>query len=699
MALRMIPQSTEKHGTHCNLCAVQCGMKVWVDGASSRVIGSEGDESFPTTHGLMCIKGMHAHEQIHHPDRLLHPMLRKNGSLAKTTWDELFTQTAEAFQKIQTKYGKEAVAVYGGGALTNEKAYLLGKFARVALQTPHIDYNGRYCMSSAAVAGHMAFGIDRGLPFPASDIPLADCLVIVGSNVFDTLPPLTSYLIDARNRGCRIIVVDPRRTQTAHMAELHLPIRPSTDLALANGILHILIHNGQIDEDFIRERTAGFDEAKLSIEKYDPATVARVTDLQETAIRKTAEIIGTSNNVMILTARGPEQQTKGADTVLAFINIVLATGKIGRPGCGYGALTGQGNGQGGREHGQKADQLPGYRKIDNPVHRKEICDVWYFPVEKLPGKLKSAQEIFHAIISEEIKGLLVIGSNPAVSAPNGTPIIHALKKLDFLAVADFFPSETVQMAHAVMPTALFIEEEGTVTNFEGRVLYRRKILSPPGEVRTDIQILTGLANELGARRFFDHANSRAVFDELRRASQGGIADYSGLTYEKIDNERGIFWPCPTPDHPGTPRLFADRFFHPDGKARFHAVLHRDPPEMPSADFPLILSTGRLLEHYLSGTQTHRIPALEEKQPEPFAEIHPEVAASHKIQDGEMIRLVSPRGTIVLRAHFSENIRQDLVFVPFHWGGELSINQLTLDTWDPRTKMPTFKHCAVRVEKI
>lgn len=674
-------------------------MKVWVDAASNHVIGSEGDESFPTTHGLMCIKGMHAHEQIHHPDRLLHPLLRKNGSLAKTTWDELFTQTAEAFQKIQAKYGKEAVAVYGGGALTNEKAYLLGKFARVALQTPHMDYNGRYCMSSAAVAGQMAFGVDRGLPFPASDIPLADCLIIIGSNVFDTLPPLTAYLIDARNRGCRIIVVDPRRTQTAQMADVHLALRPSTDLALANGLLHLLIENGQIDEKFISDRTSGFDDVKKCVSKYDPATVAKITDLPEELIRKTAGLFGSAEKGMILTARGAEQQTKGADTVLAFINIVLATGKIGRPGCGYGALTGQGNGQGGREHGQKADQLPGYRKIDNPVHRKEICDVWGFPEEMLPGKGKSAQEIFHAIISGEIRGLLVMGSNPAVSAPNGNPINEALKKLDFLAVADFFPSETVEMAHAVMPSALFIEEEGTVTNFEGRVLYRRKILSSPGEVRTDIQILTALANALGARRFFDYSNTRDVFEEFRRATRGGIADYSGLTYERIDNERGIFWPCPTPDHPGTPRLFADRFFHSDGKARFHAVLHRDPPEMPSANFPLVLTTGRLLEHYLSGTQTHRIPALEKKQPEPYAEIHPAVARSHQIQDGEMIRLVSPRGTIVLRARISETIRADLVFVPFHWGGLQSINQLTSDAWDPRTKMPTFKHCAVRVEKI
>jgi assimilatory nitrate reductase catalytic subunit len=401
---------------------------------------------------------------------------------------------------------------------------------------------------------------------------------------------------------------------------------------------------------------------------------------------------------MVLTARGPEQQASGVDNVLAFINLALALGKVGRPFSGFGTLTGQGNGQGGREHGQKADQLPGYRHIDDLAARRHVANVWGISEADLPRAGKSAYELLDSAGEPGgIRALMVMGSNPVVSAPNATHVINRLAHLDFLLVFDFFLSETAELADVVLPSAQWAEEEGTVTNLEGRVIRRRRALDPPPQVKNDIDALCLLADRLGKGAHFSFAGARDVFDELRRATSGGAADYSGITYQRIDAEDGIFWPCPTGQQ-GTSRLFIDTFPTSTGRARFHPVEHQSSADEPDAEFPMRLTTGRVLAHYQSGTQTRRISQLTEMAPEPLAEIHPQQARRHGLNDGAQVTVRTRRGSATFTTKITTDIRPDTVFVPFHWPGECSANRLTNDALDPVSRMPEFKVCAARIEK-
>jgi len=584
--------------------------------------------------------------------------------------------------------------------LTNEKAYWLGKFARVALRTSRIDYNGRFCMSSAAAASAKAFGLDRGLPFPLNDIAGASIVLLVGANVAETMPPVMQYFEAQQARGGALVVVDPRRSATAQWASRHLAIRPGSDTALANGLLHILIRDGLIDQAYIRDRTEGFDEVRRLVTGYWPERVEQISGVPQAAIVETARLLGTATHPMILTARGAEQQAQGVNNTLSYINVALALGAAGKPSSGYGCLTGQGNGQGGREHGQKADQLPGYRRIDDPLGRQHVADVWGIPEASLPGPGLSAYELLDSPGRDGgIRALFIMGSNVVVSAPHASQIEQRLRALDFLVVSDFFLSETAALADVVLPAAQWAEETGTMTNLEGRVLLRRRAFAPPPGVRTDLEILTTLAERLGSGRHFATSDSRDVFDELRRATRGGPADYSGITYERIEAEDGVFWPCPAPDHPGTPRLFAERFETPNGRARFHPVSHLPPAEERCDEFPLYLTTGRILSQYQSGTQTRRIERLQDAAPEPLADIHPRTAARHGVAAGQFVDLTTRRGSARFRVRLTPSIREDTLFVPFHWGGTQSANRLTNPALDPTSRMPEFKVCAVRVTPV
>lgn len=682
--------------THCPYCAFQCGMVL--TGPLERA-SVTGDDAFPVNKGALCIKGWTATATLAHPDRLRTPLSRDDrGVLAPVSWEEALDRTTRAFKETQARYGRDAVGVFGGGSLTNEKAYLLGKFARVALGTANIDYNGRFCMSSAAAAGIQAFGVDRGLPFPLEDIPYAEVALLVGGNPSETMPPIMQYFAAQRANGGQLIIADPRRSVTAYDAAMHLRLTPGSDAALANGLLHILIRDGMIDEKYIRERTEGFDRVRSVVATYWPERVERITGVPEAHLIQAAHLLGSAKTAMVLTARGAEQQAQGVNNVLAYINIALALGLVGKAFSGYGCLTGQGNGQGGREHGQKADQLPGYRKIDDPAARRHIAEVWGVSASELPGPGKSAYEMLDGLGQEGgVRALLVMGSNVVVSAPNTLHIEKRLQSLDFLAVADFFLSETAQLADVVFPTAQWAEETGTMTNLEGRVILRERAFNPPDGVRTDIEVLRALAEHLGKGEFFAFSEECQVFDELRRASAGGVADYFGITYEKIKAQQGVFWPCPSEDHPGTPRLFSDRFPTASGRARFHPIRHQSPAEEPDAEYPLYLTTGRVLAHYQSGSQTRRVPELLEMAPGPLAEIHPATARRYGLSDSDAVTLRTRRGTAVFKVKVTAAIREDTVFVPFHWGNLQAANRLTNPALDPTSRMPEFKVCAVCIE--
>jgi assimilatory nitrate reductase catalytic subunit len=653
---------------------------------------------FVVNRGGLCAKGWTAAELLDHPDRLLTPLVREDpgdrGSpLRQATWDEALDRIVTAVVDSQRRYGRDSVGAFGGGGLTNEKAYTLGKFVRVALRSASIDYNGRFCMSSAATAANRALGVDRGLPFPLADLAGARTILLVGANPADAMPPSMQYLDAGRAAGARHIVVDPRRTATAKGAYRHLQPLPGTDLALANGMLHIAIREGLIDEDYIRDRTTGFATVRAACNAYWPGRVERITGVPEADLRETVRLLAGGGPAMILTARGAEQHSNGTDTAQAYLNLALALGLIGRPYSGYGTITGQGNGQGGREHGQKADQLPGYRRLDDPAARAHVAAVWDIDPTELPLPGRSAYEMLDRLGTDGgVRVLLVLASNIAVSAPHSNRVVDRLRALDLLVVSDIFLSETAALADVVLPTAQWAEEEGTMTNLEGRVIRRRRALTPPRDVRTDLEVLAELANRLGRGRHFS-ADPRTVFDELRRASAGGVADYSGITYERIEAEEGVFWPCPAEDHPGTPRLFADGFPSADGRARFLPVEHRDPAELPDRQFPYVLTTGRNMQQYQSGTQTRRVRSLAVALPEPRAELHPDLARRHGIADGDMVELRTRRGRALLRARLVPGIRPDTIFAPFHWPGA---NALTNPALDRHSKMPAFKACAVAI---
>lgn len=682
--------------THCPYCSLQCGMKVARKGRVGIEI-SAWDE-FPVNEGALCRKGWTSGELRGSRERITTPMVRDRatGELRASSWDDALDLVADRIRALQDERGKDAVAIFGGGGLTNEKAYQLGKFARVALGTSQIDYNGRWCMSSAASAGNQAFGIDRGLPFPLADIEQTDVLVLVGSNLAETMPPAARHLDRLRARGGKVVVIDPRRTATAERADLFLQPVPGADLALALGTLHLIDARGAVDEAYIAERTTGFADVRRSLAAWWPERVERTTGVATAELAELVDLLTAGGKVTVLTARGAEQHAQGTATVLAWINVALALGMPGQPFAGYGCLTGQGNGQGGREHGQKADQLPGYRMIDDPQARAHVAAVWGVDPESLPGKGKSAYELLDSLgDGGGPSALLVFGSNIVVSAPRATHITQRLESLDLLVVCDLVMSETAALADVVLPITQWAEESGTMTNLEGRVLLRQQAIAPPEGVRSDLDVMAGLAERLGSPVPFS-LDPEEIFAELGRASAGGKADYSGITYERIAQEHGVFWPCPATDagepaHPGTPRLFADRFATPDGRARFLVQEFVGAAEQPDDDYPVHLTTGRVLAQYQSGAQTRRVRSLPDEGT--FVEMHPMLADRIGAHDGDAVLIRTRRGEMKAPVRVVTTIRPDTVFVPFHWVGA---NKLTNDALDPSSRMPEFKVCAAAV---
>lgn len=693
--------------THCPYCALQCAMAL----TSSAEGVSVAPRDFPTSKGGLCQKGWTSASVLRATDRITEPLLRNPaGVLEPVSWDVALDYVAARVKALQQAQGLDSIGVFGGGGLTNEKAYQLGKFARTVLRTRHIDYNGRFCMSSAAAASNRAFGIDRGMPFPVTDLAGTGAILLLGSNVADTMPPFVQHLAGVRARG-GLIVVDPRRTATAALTDsdgpapggLHLQALPGTDQALLLGLLHLVVAEGLADEDYLAARVTGWDEVRRSVALWWPERVAATTGVPESSLRRAVQILVAASPVrggrgaMILSGRGSEQHSDGTDTVTAAINLALALGLPGRPASGYGCLTGQGNGQGGREQGQKADQLPGYRMIEDPEAREHVAAVWGVDPASIPGKGVPAVELLGKL-GGEVKALFVHGANIIVSAPNALAVRRRLESLELLVVCDFVPSETALLADVVLPVTQWAEEEGTMTNLEGRVLRRRKALQAPAQARSELEILADLAGALDSEVRFDSVPA-VVFDELARASAGGKADYSGLSHALLDAEEidGHHWPAPG-GSTGTPRLFAERFAHPDGRARMVAVAPGAPQDDLRLEAPVYLITGRVLAQYQSGAQTRRVEALNAVAPAAFVELHPNLAALHRIEDGDDVAVTSVRGTAVARARITSTIRPDTVFMPFHWAGDQLANAVTNDVVDPISGMPEFKVCAVSVAR-
>ena len=704
--------------THCCFCGQQCGIKLKVK--DNEVIGFEPWEEFPFNRGMLCPKGVKRYLQGSHPDRLVNALARDPsapGGFRAIPYAEAIATTAREISRIQEKYGAGAVGVLGGASMTTEKTYLLGKLARVCLKTPFIDYNGRLCMVSAGAANKKAFGIDRTTS-PWADMVGTGVIWVAGSNVAECSPITTNYIWQAREQGAKVIIQDPRITPIARTCDLYLPIKPGRDAALFAGVLQVMIEKDWIDREFIEKHTVGFDDVAAYCSTWTLARTAEVTGVPARSISAAAEMWGQAKTSFFFHARGIEHHSNGVQNALGTINLVLASGRIGRPNCGYGTIVGQANGQGGREHGQKCDQLPGLRDISNPEHRKYIASVWNVDESSIPGPGVDAYELFRKIDRGEIKALISICFNPKVSLPDSNFVTKALEKLEHYVAIDFFLNDTAHHADIVLPGSLHEEDEGTVTQVEGRVIKVNKAVDCPGEAKPDWVIMQDLARALGRPHGFTFEDPRAIFEELRIASKGGVADYSGITWEKIERQMGVFWPCyaedpetgePTPDHPGTPRLFepgsynrvakgAGPFYFPDGKARFNVADYRVPVDDASDEFPLFLTTGRVVSQFLSGTQTRRIGPLVKQYAEPRIEMHPRLAEKLGIADGEWATCETPRGAITVRAMVVTTIRPDTVFIPYHWPGEKSPNRLTVAAQDPISKIPQYKVCGCRVRK-
>lgn len=691
-------QSEKIYDTQCPYCSMQCKMQLIEQTIVTRKKYTTVGKENPTSHGRLCIKGMNAHQHALHNDRIKYPLLKVNGEFTRISWEQALQHIKENFSKIQTEDGMDALAVYGSASVTNEEAYLLGKFARVALKTKHIDYNGRLCMSAAASAASQTFGMDRGFTNSLSEVPFAQCIILAGTNIAECQPTIMPYFEAAKENGAFIIAIDPRETPTTKMADLHLKVKPGMDAALANGLLKVIIEKDYIDKTFIQERAKGFEGVKEYVSSLKLKEIAELTGVPVDQMERAATMFGEKDTGMIFTARGVEQQTDGSAAVRNFLNILLATGKIGKPNSGYGAITGQGNGQGAREHGQKADQLPGYRSIENEEHRAHIADVWGIHKEDLPRKGVSAYEMIEKMDKGEITGLFLMCSNPVVSNPNAHFVKKALQKLKFLVAVDLFISETASLADLILPATSYLEDEGTMTNLEGRVTLREASFPSPGEAKHDWQILCDIAHVLGKGKYFPFSSAEDIFNELRLASRGGVADYYGITYDRLKVESGILWPCPALQHKGTERLFEQSFAHRDGRAIMVAVSNIPvvPKERPSEEFPLYLTTGRVMSHYLTGVQTRKSSSLAARNFESFMEIHPATARKFGIQDQSLVKIESERGSIVVRSNWSDTIRQDTVFVPFHWTDSQNVNRLVSGELDPVCKMPGFKVSAVKV---
>lgn len=692
--------SEKIYDARCPYCSVQCTMQVIEERIVNRKrIKVKPNKQDPTSEGRLCIKGINAHEHAFNHERLHYPLVKVDGEFQRASWDFAIRYICEKFQQLQSEHGADAIGVYGGGSLTNEEAYLLGKFARVGLKTKYIDYNGRFCMSSAATAANFAFGMDRGLTFALNDIPCAECIILAGTNIAECQPTLMPYFLKAKKNGSFIIVIDPRETPTTKLADLHIKIKPGTDRILVNGILKVLMEKGYTDREFIRERTKGFQELNVFLQSINLAEISLMTDVPEKEIKLAAEQFGKAKTGIVLTARGAEQHSTGVETVKNYINLVLVTGKIGKAGCGYGAITGQANGQGGREHGQKADQLPGYRSIMNPEHRRYVASVWGIEEYDLPEKGVSAYEMIEKIAEREITGLLIMGSNPVVSNPNALFVEKALKQLDFLVVADLFLSETARMADVILPATSYLEDTGTLTNLEGRVVLREGNRRNPGETKHDWEILCDIANGLGKGPYFPYSEVEEIFDELRLASKGGIADYYGITYQRLKEKQGVFWPSSLEGQQGNVFLFEKSFAHEDGKAVISTVTNQDLKEFVNVEFPLLLTTGRVMHHYLTGVQTRKSPKLKQLCDEPLLSIHPETAKRYQLDDRVLAKVQSKWGSAVLRVCYTTGIREDTLFVAFHWGDLQSINRVVNPYLDPSSKMPEFKVTPVTISRF
>jgi len=685
--------------TTCGYCSVGCGMFIGV--RDGRAVSVRGNPDHPVNRGVLCPKGLSEHHTIAADGRARRPLLKQNGRFAPIGWPQALETMSAKFRNVQAKHGRGAVGVISTGQLVTEEFYALGKLVQLGLGTPNYDGNTTLCMSTAVAGYKRSFGSD-GPPGAYEDLERADVILLIGANIADNHPILFRRL--QANPGTTLIVVDPRVTKTAMMADLHLPIRPRSDLALINGLIHIVIERDLVDREYVDRHTSGFEALRQSVREYAPERVSEITGITLHQLHRTAGLYASAPAAFIAWTMGVNHSSKGTETVNAINNLALITGNIGRAGAAPFSITGQCNAMGTREAGG-ASCLPGYRQFESASDREEIAALWNVPVERIPTARGLAYpDIIEAALDRRIRALWIIATNPIVSFPNLGVLRQSLEDLEFLVVQDgFHPTPTSALAHLVLPAAIWGEKEGTYTNSERRVSKVNRAVDPPGEARADFDIFLDVAAALGVRDelFPGWSTPRDAFEEWKRVSAGRLCDYSGMTYEAIEEHGGIQWPFPAgaTDPQQSTRLYTDgRFQTEDGRARLIPVTWEPFPEQPSTSFPLVLNTGRTVEHWHTRTKTGKVPILEHLSPSAWVEMNPRDARALRLTSADRVDVVSRRGRVRgVELRLTETIAPGQVFLPFHYA-EANANQMTQSAFDPISREPNYKQAAVRVER-
>ena len=685
--------------TTCGYCSTGCSIEVGLN-AQGKAVAARGVADAPVNQGKLCIKGIFEHELFNSANRGKTPLLRERASDAyrEAGWDEALDTSAAEIKRIQQKYGRDSVAIVSTGQILTEEFYTLGKLTRGVIGTNNYDGNTTLCMSSAVSGYKRSFGSD-GPPGCYEDFEHTECLLAFGCNLPEQHPIIYWRLKMAlEKRKFPVIVVDPRVTMFAQMADIHLPVTPGTDLALLNSLAHVILKEGLQDRAYIEAHTTGFDEFANLVAQYDPTTAAAICGIDEDTIRHVARLYAKAGAAMSIWTMGINQSTHGSDGVAAINNLNLITGNIGKPGGTSLSITGQCNAMGTREW-SSCSGLPGYRALEKEKDRETIAKFWGIDPEFFPKQRGLFMtDIFPAMETGQIKALWLIATNPMTSMPNIPRIKKTLQNLEFLIVQDAYSDvETAKYAHVYLPAALWGEKEGVFTNTERRVNLVRKVMEPHGNSKPDLWIFNQMAKrfEQGRKIRFPE-ESAEVFDEMRELSKGRMLDYSGMNYDEIEKRRGIQWPCPEGAEAGSPRLYTDGVFqHPDGKAKLLALPFVDNNERPDKQFPFWLNSGRVVEHFHTRTRTGKIGNINKFSPTPYMEMNPDAARELGIEHMSYARLVSRRGYAVVMVQLTHCVPHDMVFIPFHF--HECVNRLTLGLLDPYSRQPAYKQCAVKIE--